>query len=75
MMSLDLYSACIATASVVLQIIVVWFLWPYLQKQRATGIKAKRDSKAKDLLNHLKEKAQSEPEVLESLHNILGLTE
>ena len=75
MISLDVYSACIATVGIVLQTVVVWFLWPYLRKQRATGIKAKKDSEAKDLLNHLKEKAKNEPEVLDSLHSVLGLPE
>ena len=73
-MTLDLYSAVIATLGILLQAIVVWVLWPQLKNQRVIGIKAKKNSEAHDLLNHLREKATNEPEVEDTLRN-LGLFE
>ena len=58
-MTLDVYSACLATLGIVLQAVVVGILWPYLKRQRAVGIKAKKDSEAHNLLNHLREKAKN----------------
>ena len=76
-MTLDVYSACIATLGIVLQAVVVGVLWPYLKRQRAVGIKAKKDSEAHSLLNHLREKAKNEPEALDedTLRNLLGFGE
>ena len=73
-MTLALYSAVIATLGILLQAIVVGVLWPYLKNQRVIGIKAKKDSEAHDLLNHLREKAKDEPKVEDTLRN-LGLLE
>ena len=77
MMSLDLYSTCLATASIVLQVVVVCVLWPYLKNQRAIGIKAKEDSEVNRVLNRLREKAKGEEGVLDrdDLRGLLGLGE
>lgn len=74
MMSVEAYSAILDSVSIVIQGIVLWVLWPYLRKQRVSGIRAGQERAANQArLNNFLDKARTDPDVRESLKEIEGL--